>query len=94
MGTNYYLKNLCNHCGHYEETHLCKLSYGWPVAFRGQQDVTTKEEMERFVTDTPGEVYDEYGQWLDREEFWDLIERHQKSNKHAGDYSFHFHDFS
>lgn len=72
MGTKYYMRqNSCSQCGRCnsdDELHIGKHSWGWAFSFRGHTEppITTVKDWEA----TPGEIYDEYGEHQNREEFF------------------------
>lgn len=81
MGTNYFLRiDCCDKCGRSdEERHIGKASAGWTFSFQGYHDydypiksfADWKAEIDREDT----AIYDEYGRNVDKNEFYNLVEK-------------------
>lgn len=83
MGTNYYIKTKkCKECGYKPEgIHLGKSSGGWQFSFQynGGKYYKNVTEMKEWLKDK--NIEDEYGNDLNRKEFWNMVERKQKEDK-------------
>jgi hypothetical protein len=83
MGTNYYTKvKKCKECGHKPTPiHLGKSSGGWTFSFQYNYGKYYKniEEMKIWLRDKS--IEDEYGNDINREEFWNMVERKQEEEK-------------
>lgn len=72
MGTNFDVRyNICKKCGHYDELHLGKASYGWEFCFQGYPSLWIKsvKKWKEFIDHYNGKIFDEYG----KERIWDEI---------------------
>lgn len=82
MGTNYYLvKDFCDTCGRYDETHIGKSSYGWKFTFSNKLG-KTKEEVFKEIK-KGDKIVNEYGEDVSVEELSKLIESKQDDNEHT-----------
>ena len=84
MGTNYYLKrNICNECGRYDELHVGKSSAGWRFIFRRYDDVRNVEDWKQLMKEN--EFWNEYGEKVEYEWFWELVHNKQSGRIHHYD---------
>jgi hypothetical protein len=82
MGTNYYHVKTCLCCGHEERVHIGKSSFGWTFALRVFRGVVPDEPMipdwevwkAHLRTFTNWHVEDEYGDPIDTEDFFKIVE--------------------
>ena len=84
MGMNYYVHiETCPTCKHpKEEIHLGKSSWGWQFSFQynGGQYYKNVLEMKKWLLDK--DIYNEEGEQVTYEEFWQMVkEKQKKSNK-------------
>lgn len=94
MGTNYYLrKNLCAHCGRYDQLHIGKSSGGWTFSFQGFRDdyddpkILSFADWKREIEKTGSVIYDEYGKAIRKQEFYALVEKKRTETENHTLYS-------
>lgn len=80
MGTNYFLKQKkCNQCGKIEEgTHIGKSSAGWKFNFQANKFSFYKNIEELKIWLKGKSIYNEYGEFIPKKKFWDMVEAKQK----------------
>ncbi len=99
MGVNYYLRQPpCPCCQQQEEgAHIGKSSLGWRFTFNGSIH-NTIDKWREMIAGTDVCIYDEYGENISKQKFWELVETKQreKALHHdlRDDYSFVDYDFS
>ena len=86
MGTNYYIKEKppCPTCGHGgTDIHLGKSSAGWAFTFQynGGEYYKTVVEMREWTRGK--QIFNEYGEKVSFEEFWDMVEAKQEGMQHS-----------
>lgn len=76
MGTNYYARiNKCESCGRFDKIHIGKSSIGWRFAVEIHEEYyKSLEELWKFLDKLDVELFNEYGERKDIEEFFNLIE--------------------
>ena len=84
MGSNYYLRKICEHCGRYDELHLGKSSAGWKFLF--QKSKLINNLAEAVVLTCTYDIYDEYGRRITPKEFWDMVLEKQKEKSQTDEY--------
>jgi len=85
MGTNYYLtRDTCPMCGHSDtRLHIGKSSGGWTFSFRGYDGtdggpvIKSEDDWRRVIAEC-GTIWDEYGEEIPAEKFWELVESKRK----------------
>ena len=82
MGTNYYIRKTCEHCGRYDEIHIGKSSMGWRFLFRKSPFINTVAEAVYLTCSYP--IYDEYDNRITAKDFWDMVQEKQKEKAHNG----------
>lgn len=99
MGTNYYLRsNVCIHCGHFKEIHLGKCSCGWRFLFHKCEEIKNISDVQFLVL--RNKIYNEYGDYISTNEFWDIVKSHQNEQQNTeycetiDGYDFYEGDFS
>lgn len=79
MGTNYYIETTaCKSCGHSEgDIHLGKSSIGWRFNFQynGGRYYKNVREMKEWLKNK--QIWNEYGEEVPHEEFWELVKLKQ-----------------
>jgi len=82
MGTNYYIKTeKCKTCGHKPEgVHIGKSSGGWRFCFNlnGKKYYKNIGELKEWLKNI--KIENEYGEEVEYEYFWSLVEEKQKEN--------------
>lgn len=84
MGTNYYLRtDACDKCGRADhETHIGKSSVGWTFSFHATEEI--KDEAAWREAISKGRIFDEYGEEIPFERFWEMVERKRDApNNHS-----------
>jgi len=80
VGTNYYIKKeVCEKCGRSDgDIHLGKSSFGWQFSFQynGGQFYKNVKEMKVWTKDK--DIFNEYGEKVSYEEFWEMVKSKQK----------------
>lgn len=84
MGTNYYLRKICEHCGRYDELHIGKSSAGWKFLFQKSPLINSIADAV-FIT-CFGNIYDEYGSQITAKEFWDMVLEKQEEKPNTDEY--------
>lgn len=72
MGTNYYIQRENG-----EEIHIGKASFGWQFIFQTNPEYyeSTRVGVNRFLKLNKNNLYDEYGERVRIEDFWDMVEK-------------------
>lgn len=84
MGTNFYLhENICQVCGRFNERHIGKSSYGWCFGLHIYPDERINSLEDWKLLFDSGEIYDEYGRRVSKDEMIDIITNrsHPDSNE-------------
>lgn len=83
MGTNYYHRtNICACCDRYDEQHICKSLTNFEAPIRWLDEapygpvvvLSSWAEWKQRLREVPGQVWNEYGEQLDVEEFIQRVE--------------------
>jgi hypothetical protein len=91
MGTNYYVHtptcaNACAHCSPSERLHLGKSSVGWRFLFQAEEDWPREQAYSLWRKRAEsGEIRDEYGEAIPRDELLAFIEAKQDERSHTAD---------
>ncbi len=89
MGTNYYLKKkkceCCNLRDDSETIHIGKSSYGWSFSFHGiPGNIETEQDWKNMIRSREDmEIVDEYGDSIEYDKFWDLVEHKRDGYNHT-----------
>ena len=84
MGCNYYwIENKCECCGRQDELHIGKSSAGWQFTFRGYEyeNIHSYKDWVNRLTNTEGQIVDEYGHEHTIKDLLDLIARKKRDDK-------------
>ena len=73
MGTNYYT---------HLNQHIGKSSCGWKFLFRYYNNYNTIEDVKNFIK--LNKIFNEYGEEVTFEEFWENVESRQNDKMHTG----------
>lgn len=87
MGTNYYTRrNICEHCDRHNEIHLGKSSGGWQFSFQynGGEYYKSVPEMKAWLEDK--QIWNEYGEEVTREQFWEMVDTKQSNPSNLNHY--------
>ena len=78
IGTNYYWFKNEREYGVLPEggIHIGKCSAGWVFHFQAHQNLETVEKFKELTKE--GYIYDEYGDLISSEEFWEIVENTKK----------------
>lgn len=74
MGTNYYVRyNICEKCGRYDKYHIGKSSGGWCFSLHvaPELEINDLEDVKKIMDQ--GEIYDEYGDQIDKNTMLKII---------------------
>jgi hypothetical protein len=97
MGCNYYLRQPpCRCCGQQEEgAHIGKSSIGWRFTFNGSIH-NTIDKWREMIASPDVCIYDEYGENISKQKFWEMVEAKQKCKafKHDLRDGYVFHELS
>jgi len=90
MGTNYHAYiNICPTCGHPGQiVHIGKSSMGWQFGFHAHEPspwepedlvsvLSSKKDWKEFTAKDNVKIYDEYGEEVDEDNFWNMVESDQ-----------------
>lgn len=91
MGTNYYIETgqqtKCHKCGSTipERLHIGKASAGWQFLFAPypERGLTTGRAWKEMISHSPHSVVDEYGNLVNKLDFWHMVEARSQDNTSA-----------
>lgn len=95
MGTNYYLEtDICTHCSRYKDRlHIGKSSAGWTFSFHGYRqcdgdniEILSVKKWEELTSDTKSRIVDEYGEEIQRNDFWGMVNGKMDAQNNHYDY--------